>query len=298
MQRTENRREWEDKLKTWNTIGTKPTNGKPKNKLWNGPECTYTHTTRESRVRKTKGNKKNITLYTREKETQAINLSNIQFHSNYDSTVRKLKRFIRVEKVFGGNFSEQSLFFFFSCTHAHIHVRCNSSRWLHHCLYRFSFWEWLFMSRDLSSVLTFSLVAFIFFSLSLTLFFSVFYFVAFFVLSRLLFIIFICYPRLFTCVIHLWVPANILPRYFSMYTFFLFLSISIYIFSFSLDKHLFHSAFELRFPKVSISFYRQIKTHGKMFNFISLVSLSLCFFFLSLLPPSTVSLSELVKWSN
>lgn len=24
-----------DKLKTWNTIGTKPTNGKLKNKLWN-----------------------------------------------------------------------------------------------------------------------------------------------------------------------------------------------------------------------------------------------------------------------
>lgn len=92
----------EDKLKTCNAIGTKPTNGKPMHKLWDALTFYNLHV---SQIDKTDGEK---IRSAREKVTQAINLANIQFHSNYESTMRKLKRFIRVEKVLGGNFSRDA----------------------------------------------------------------------------------------------------------------------------------------------------------------------------------------------
>lgn len=143
----------------------------------------------------------------REKETQAINLSNIQFHSNYESTVRKLKRFIRVEKVFGGNFSSNC----YLCSLVYGGGEKNEMRG--RCCVGcailctdFLSLKWLFMSRNLSSVLTFPLVC--------SFFLCVFH-------RGLLFIIFICYP---VCSLVIkW--KSVLPsrrfEFFSVFVFFL-----------------------------------------------------------------------------
>lgn len=149
----------------------------------------------------------------REKVTQAINLSNIQFHSNYESTVRKLKRFIRVEKVFGANFSSNRYLCSVQCRWAVelVGVGCAIHSIPFH-VYRFSFSQMVVHVSEFIFSVNFAIGLFFYLSLCVLLC----------VCRRgLLFIIFICYP---VCSLVIkW--KSVLPsrrfEFFSVFVFFL-----------------------------------------------------------------------------
>lgn len=254
MQRIVNTRQ--NKRTTWNTIGTKPTNGQAKEQtLWIvrtlQPEPKTHAESRfdeKERERESETTPREWKKSAREKETQAINLPNIQFHSNYESTVRKLKRFIRVEKVSGANFYPSWTSIVRMRTVWSVDV-CTV------CLYRFSVRRWLFMSRDLSSMLTFPLV------------FS--FFLLFFSLSRRCLVacasvfcsLFLFAFRLFTC--------DRVLECFAISTFRFRSGFFCHVYFTPRKKWTHFIRLAYVFP-VSISLrHQRIKTHGKIFNFIS-----------------------------